>query len=247
MLENNGFLAKVERLARTIRITAREMAGMIDHALLRPEKSSEAFVSLCNEAKKYNFFSVCVNPCWVKFCSNLLKSTGIKIVSVVSFPFGQATPMMKATEAMEAVENGAAEVDMVMNIGAFKGGDYGLVRRDIEAVVKAVGKKTTKVIIESGFLTDNEIIHACEIVKQTGAHFVKTATGFGPTGATIRHIHLMRNAVGQNFGVKASGGIKSYSDALNMIAAGANRIGSSHSVRIIEDCILAEAVSKNPF
>ncbi len=244
MFENNDLLVEAERRTRPIEITPEELAGMIDHALLRPEKSSAAFVNLCDEAKKYSFFSVCVNPFWVKFCSDLLGGTRVKVVSVVSFPLGQMTSRMKAREAMEAIENGAAEVDMVMNVGAFKSGDYEPVRRDIEAVVNAVGGKIVKVIIEAGFLVDEEVVRACEMVKQAGAHFVKTATGFGPLGATTSHVRLMRNAVGPSFGVKASGGIKSYQDAVSMIAAGANRLGSSHSVKIIEDCISAKKSSR---
>ncbi|MFH1820989.1 MAG: deoxyribose-phosphate aldolase [Methanobacteriota archaeon] len=212
---------------------------MIDHALLRPEKSSESFRNLCNEAKKYSFFSVCVNPYWVRFCSDELKGTDIKVVAVVSFPFGQMTPKMKAMETKETVENGASEIDMVMNIGAFKDRDYEHVKRDIEAVVDSAGGNVVKVIIESGHLSDGEVVKACEIVNQSRADFVKTATGFGPMGATVPHVHLMRKTVGESFGVKASGGIRSFSDALKMITAGANRIGASESVKVMEGCILA--------
>ncbi|MGQ9788242.1 MAG: deoxyribose-phosphate aldolase [Candidatus Hadarchaeaceae archaeon] len=209
---------------------------MIDHSLLRPDRPLDSFRDLCFEAKKYHFYSVCVNPAWIKFCFEELKGTGVKVVAVVSFPFGLMTSRMKALEASEAVENGASEIDMVMNIGAFKSKDYNLVREDIEAVVEAVSGKTVKVIIEAGYLTDDEIVKACEIAKQAGARFVKTSTGFGPSGATIHQVYSMRKAVGENFGVKASGGIRSFHDALLMIAAGANRIGTSSGVRIIEGC-----------
>lgn len=227
--------AEVEHEAK-VELTPEGLAGMIDHALLRPEKSSKDFVNLCNEAKKYRFFSVCVNPYWVKFCSDLLKGTDVKVVSVVSFPFGQMTSKMKALETKETIDNGASEVDMVMNLGAFKSRNYDYVQRDIAAVVAAAEGKIVKVIIESGYLTDGEIVKACEIVRRSGAHFAKTSTGFGPLGATVRHVSMMRKAVGPDFGVKASGGIRSYCDAVNMVAAGANRIGSSESVKIIEDC-----------
>ncbi|KUO40468.1 MAG: 2-deoxyribose-5-phosphate aldolase [Candidatus Hadarchaeum yellowstonense] len=230
-------MAEVERRAKEIRLSPEELAKMIDHALLRPEKSSDSFRNLCREARKYHFHSVCVNPAWVRFCAEELRGSGVKVVATVSFPFGQMTSRMKALEAMEAIENGASEVDMVMNIGAFKEGNYDYVRRDIEAVVKAVGGNVVKVIIEAGYLTDDEVVKACEIVKSSGAHFVKTATGFGPTGATVPHVYLMRRAVGDDFGVKASGGIRSLHDVLLMIAAGANRIGSSSSVRIMEECL----------
>jgi deoxyribose-phosphate aldolase len=233
----SGLMAEVERRAKEIRLSPEELAKMIDHALLRPEKSSDSFRNLCREARKYHFHSVCVNPAWVRFCAEELRGSGVRVVATVSFPFGQMTSRMKALEAMEAIENGASEVDMVMNIGAFKEGNYDYVRRDIEAVVKAVGGNVVKVIIEAGYLTDDEVVKACEIVKSSGAHFVKTATGFGPTGATVPHVYLMRRAVGDDFGVKASGGIRSLHDVLLMIAAGANRIGSSSSVRIMEECL----------
>jgi len=233
----SGLMAEVERRAKEIRLSPEELAKMIDHALLRPEKSSDSFRNLCREARKYHFHSVCVNPAWVRFCAEELRGSGVKVVATVSFPFGQMTSRMKALEAMEAIENGASEVDMVMNIGAFKEGNYDYVRRDIETVVKAVGGNVVKVIIEAGYLTDDEVVKACEIVKSSGAHFVKTATGFGPTGATVPHVYLMRRAVGDDFGVKASGGIRSLHDVLLMIAAGANRIGSSSSVRIMEECL----------
>ncbi|WP_342811716.1 deoxyribose-phosphate aldolase [Candidatus Hadarchaeum sp.] len=233
-------MAEIERRAQGLKLPPDQLAKMIDHALLYPDSPRSSFKNLCLEAKKYHFHSVCVNPAWVKFCSEELMDTDVKVVAAVSFPFGQMTPMMKAMEASEAVENGASEVDMVMNIGAFKSKDYDYVREDVEAVVEAVGGKIVKVIIEAGYLTDDEVVKACEIVRQAGAHFVKTATGFGPSGATVRQVYLMRKTVGENFGVKASGGIRNLRDTLLMIAAGANRIGSSSSVRIIEECKAAE-------
>jgi len=232
---NLGLMAEVERRAKNIKLSPENLARLIDHALLHPEKSSESFRNLCNEAKKYHFYSVCVNPFWVRFCSDELRGTDIKVVATVSFPFGQMTTRMKALETREAIENGASEIDMVMNIGAFKDKNYEYVRRDIEAVVDAARGNVVKVIIEAGYLTDDEVVKACEIAKQSGAHFVKTATGFGPTGATVPHVYLMRKTVGESFGVKASGGIRNFGDALMMVAAGANRIGASASVKIIED------------
>lgn len=232
---DSKLMAEIESRARVLKLSPEQLAKKIDHTLLHPDRPRDSFRNLCLEAKKYRFYSVCVNPTWVEFCFEELKDTDVKVVAVVSFPFGQMTSKMKALEASEAVENGASEVDMVMNIGALKGKDYDYVREDIEAVVEAVGGKIVKVIIEAGYLTDDEVIKACEIAKRAGAHFVKTATGFGPSGATVHHVYLMRQAVGENFGVKASGGIRSLREALLMIAAGANRIGSSSSVRIIEE------------
>ncbi len=243
MPDDIGSTADMEQKAKSLKMTPEELAAMIDHALLQPEKSSASFVNLCNEAKKYRFFSVCVNPCWVKFCTQELRGTNVNVVAVISFPFGQMTTKMKALETTEAVANGANEVDMVMNISAFKDGDYGRVGRDIEAVVDAAGGNAVKTIIEAGYLNDEEVVKACEMVKQSGAKFVKTATGFGPLGATVPHVQLMRRTVGPDFGVKASGGIRTHSDALVMIAAGANRIGSSSSAKIIEGYKLAKEAS----
>ena len=233
MFDDTRLAADVENKTKSMKITAEVLAGMIDHALLHPEKSSASFIKLCSEARKYSFFSVCVNPYWVKFCARELMGTDVQVVAVVSFPFGQMTSKMKALEAAEAIGGGASEIDMVMNVGAFKDGNYGYVSRDIEAVVDAVKGNVVKIIIEAGYLNDEEVVKACDIARGSGARFVKTATGFGPIGATVPHVHLIRKTVGPNFGVKASGGIRTYADALSMIAAGANRIGSSHSVKII--------------
>ncbi len=225
---------EVERKLKEIKMSPEELAKMIDHTLLYPNSTKENFRDLCKEAKTCNFHSVCVNPYWVLFCSEELKDTEIKIVSVAGFPFGQTISKIKAMEAKEAIEDGASEIDMVMNISAFKDRDHNFVKKDIEAVVDSTGGKLVKVILETGHLTDEEIIEACGIAKEAGADFVKTSTGFGPLGATVPHVYLMRKTVGDKFGVKAAGGIKNFGDALRMIAAGANRIGASQSVNIID-------------
>jgi len=227
-------ITEVERRASEIKMSPEELAKTIDHTLLAPYKTTGEFKKLCTEAKTYDFYAVCVNPYWVSFCSNELKGTGIKIAAVVGFPLGQTTSKMKALEARETIENGASEVDMVMNIAAFKDQNYEFVKQDIEAVVKVADDTPVKVILETGYLTYEEIVKACEISKEAGASFVKTSTGFGPLGATTMHVYLMRMTVGENFGVKASGGINNFRDAIRMIAAGANRIGASDSVKIID-------------
>ena len=227
---------EVERKASKIKISPEQLAKIIDSTLLHPNKSGLDFEKLCMNAQKYGFYAVCVNPYWVRFCANQLQGTGVKVVSVVGFPLGQSTTKIKALEAREAVENGASEADMVMNLAALKDKKYDLVKEDVEAVVGATNGKPVKVILETGYLSDEEIVKACEIAMEAGAAFVKTSTGFGPLGATVPHVYLMRKTVGDKMGVKASGGIKSFGDALRMIAAGANRIGASEAVKMIEGC-----------
>ncbi|MEW5761512.1 MAG: deoxyribose-phosphate aldolase, partial [Candidatus Thermoplasmatota archaeon] len=197
--------------------------------------SKDRIYKLCWEAKEYNFGAVCVNPYYVPLAYKLLKGSDVKVCSVVGFPFGATTTLVKLQEAIEAVKNGAEEIDMVMNICAFLSGkekDYQYVRDEINKVVDGC-KVTTKVIIEVGFLTDEGKEKACKLAQEAGAHFVKTATGFGP-GAKIKDVRLMRRVVGKEMGVKAAGGIKSYGMAMAFINAGANRIGTSSGVSIME-------------
>ncbi len=215
---------------------ARELAKYIDHTNLRAFATREDIKRLCEEAKEYGFYAVCVNPYRVKDAAEFLKDTDIKIASVVGFPLGATFTETKVQEAIMAVRNGADEIDMVMNIGAMKDGDYGVVERDIKEVVEAVhpmGAKV-KVIIETCYLSDEEKIKACELAKKAGADFVKTSTGFGTAGAKVEDVKLMRSVVGNDMGVKAAGGIHNAKEAIAMIEAGATRIGASRSVQIIE-------------
>lgn len=207
---------------------------MIDHTALKPDTSKEEIVTLCIEAKRYNFASVCVNPTWVELAAELLKDTGVDICTVIGFPLGANTPKTKAFETKDTIDKGATEVDMVINIAALKDGDYNLVERDIRAVVEAAtGKALTKVIIETCLLTDEEKERVCRLAVQAGADFVKTSTGFSTGGATVEDISLMRKIVGPTIGVKASGGVRSKEDAKAMIAAGATRIGASTGISIV--------------
>ncbi|QPA33212.1 deoxyribose-phosphate aldolase [Thermaerobacillus caldiproteolyticus] len=207
---------------------------MIDHTLLKPEATKEQIVKLAEEAKAYHFASVCVNPTWVKTAYEILKDTDVKVCTVIGFPLGATTPEVKAFETKNAIENGASEVDMVINIGALKSGNDELVEKDIRAVVEAAkGKALVKVIIEACLLTDEEKVRACQLAVKAGADFVKTSTGFSTGGATVEDVALMRKTVGPNFGVKASGGIRTADDLLAMEKAGANRIGASAGVQII--------------
>lgn len=211
------------------------IAKMIDHTLLKPETTKDAVISLCREAADYNFASVCVNPTWVTLAAEELKNAEAVVCTVIGFPLGASTPEVKAFETKNAIENGAAEIDMVMNIGALKGGDYDLVERDMRAVQEAAqGKALTKVIIETCLLTDEEKEKACEIALAAGLDFVKTSTGFSTGSATVEDVALMRKAVGDRAGVKASGGVRSLADAEAMIEAGATRIGASAGVKIVK-------------
>ncbi|MDF2038673.1 deoxyribose-phosphate aldolase [Cytobacillus oceanisediminis] len=210
------------------------VAKMIDHTLLKADATKDQIEKICAEAKEYNFASVCVNPAWVKLSSGLLNGTEVKVCTVIGFPLGASTPETKAFETKNAIENGATEVDMVINIGALKGGDNELVERDIRAVVDAAkGKALTKVIIETCLLTEEEKVRACELSVKAGADFVKTSTGFSTGGATAEDIALMRKTVGPEIGVKASGGVRSAEDAQKMIDAGATRIGASSGAAIV--------------
>ena len=211
------------------------LAKKIDHTLLKPEGTPKEIISLCEEAKRYNFASVCINPCHVSLCSELLKGTEVKVCTVIGFPLGATTTEVKRFEAEQAIKNGAQEVDMVINIGMLKSGNYEYVFNDVNQVVLAAKKNNAvcKVILETALLTDEEKIKACLICKRAGADFVKTSTGFSKGGATAGDVALMKYVVGSSVGVKASGGIRSREDADAMIASGADRIGASASVKII--------------
>lgn len=211
------------------------LAKLIDHTLLKADATQAEVTKLTEEAKKYQFASVCVNPTWVSYCAEQLQGTGVDVCTVIGFPLGANTPEVKAFEAANAIQNGATEVDMVINIGALKDGNNELVLRDIQAVVDAAkGKALVKVIIETCLLTDEEKVRACELAVQAGTDFVKTSTGFSTGGATPEDIALMRKTVGPDLGVKASGGVRSLEDLNAMVAAGATRIGASSGVKIME-------------
>ncbi|MCR2042936.1 deoxyribose-phosphate aldolase [Anaerosalibacter massiliensis] len=214
----------------------KNIGSMIDHTLLKPEATSEMIETLCKEAKEYGFFSVCVNPYYVKQVKEELKGSEVKIATVIGFPLGNTTKEVKAFESSEAIKNGADELDMVINIAALKNRDYDVVEEDIKAVVDAAnGSALVKVIIETCLLNDDEKKKACEIAKSAGADFVKTSTGFSTGGATEEDVKLMRETVGENLGVKASGGIRDYETAKKMVNAGASRIGASSSVKIVKE------------
>ncbi|AZB43677.1 deoxyribose-phosphate aldolase [Bacillus sp. FJAT-42376] len=211
-----------------------KIAKMIDHTALKPETTKEQIEKLCAEAKEYGFASVCVNPAWVELCASLLKGTDVKVCTVIGFPLGASTSAVKAFETKDAIEKGATEVDMVINIGALKDGNAELVEKDIRAVTEAAnGKALTKVIIETCLLTDEEKVLACELSVKAGADFVKTSTGFSTGGATVEDIRLMRKTVGPEIGVKASGGVRDRQGADTMIEAGATRIGASAGISIV--------------
>ena len=211
-----------------------ELNRMIDHTILKPEATEAAVQKIIDEAKEYNFFSVCINPCWVAFASEQLADTDVAVCTVIGFPLGANTPEVKAYEAADAIKNGANEVDMVINIGALKSQQYDYVRQDIQGVVDAAkGKALVKVIIETALLTDEEKVKACELAKEAGADFVKTSTGFSTGGAKVADIRLLRETVGPDMGVKASGGVHNAEEALAMIEAGATRIGASTGVAIV--------------
>jgi deoxyribose-phosphate aldolase len=212
---------------------ADDLASAIDHTLLKPDVTKEQLDILCAEARKYSFASVCVNPSNVRYCSALLQGCSVRVCTVVGFPLGATTPGAKAYEAREAVRAGATEIDMVMNVGALKSGDYALVLDDIRKVVDASAPHTVKVILETGGLDEREKVIGCTLSKVAGAHFVKTSTGFGPGGATVDDVRLMKAVVGDELEVKASGGVRSTEQAREMLEAGATRIGASASVAIV--------------
>ena len=211
------------------------IASYIDHTLLKPEATKEQIVKLCEEAAEYKFASVCVNPAWVSVSAKELSDSPVKVCTVIGFPLGASTSETKAFETADAIAKGAEEIDMVINIGALKSGDEELVKNDIKSVVEsAKGKAIVKVIIETCLLTDEEKAVASRLSKEAGADFVKTSTGFSTGGATVADVKLMRETVGPDLGVKASGGVRSLEDLQAMIDAGATRIGASSGVQIMQ-------------
>jgi deoxyribose-phosphate aldolase len=212
-----------------------DLAGFIDHTLLKPEATATEVDRMCDEAMEFGFASVCVNPAWARRVAERLRGSGVVTCCVVGFPLGATLPEVKALEARRAIRDGAREIDMVMNVGALKSGDHELVARDIAGVADACREAGAicKVIIEAALLEDEEKVIASRIARDSKAHFVKTSTGFGPGGATVYDVALMREAVGPDMGVKASGGIRSADDVKQMIAAGATRIGASAGVAIV--------------
>lgn len=226
------------------RLGAAEIAALIDHTLLKPDATGAQIRALCEEALEWGFASVCVNGTWVPLCAELVAGSGVKVCAVAGFALGATLPAVKAFEAQQLVALGAQEVDMVINVGKLKDGDYRLVHEDIAGVVDGchAAGALCKVIIETALLTREEKIAACVIAKDAGADFVKTSTGFNGGGATVENIALMRRVVGSELGVKASGGVRTAADALAMIAAGATRIGASAGVRIVQEA--AESLAR---
>lgn len=214
-------------------MNSKTIASMIDHTLLKADATEDQLKTLCDEAREYSFATVCVNPANIAFCKKALAGTPVGVCTVIGFPLGANTSATKAFETKNAIELGADEVDMVINIGAMKAGNLELVEKDIRTVVEAAGNTPVKVIIETCLLTDEEKVKACELAKKADASFVKTSTGFSTGGATKEDIALMRKTVGPNMGVKASGGVRSAEDANVMIENGATRIGASSSVKIV--------------
>lgn len=214
-----------------------ELAALIDHTLLRADATEAEIRALCGEAREYGFASVCVNPYWVPAAAEELAGSAVKVCTVIGFPLGANATETKAAEAADAVKQGASEVDMVINIGELKGGHFGAVRTDIAAVAAAAhrGGALLKVIIETALLDDAQKVTACKLAKEAGAEFVKTSTGFSTAGATEHDVALMRRAVGEEMGVKASGGIRTLEDVRKMVAAGATRIGASAGVKIMRE------------
>ena len=209
---------------------------MIDHTLLKPDATQEQIAQLCFEARKHGFASVCINPTWVELCAKLLEGSSVKVCTVIGFPLGASSPEVKAFETQDALDHGATEIDMVINVGGLKARDLELVAKDIRGVVTTAHARgaIVKVIIEAILLTDEEKTIACLLSKEAGADYVKTSTGFASGGATVHDVALMRRVVGPGMGVKAAGGVRTYEDAENMIKAGATRIGASAGVKIIQ-------------
>ncbi len=212
------------------------VSNLIDHTLLKPDASRQELEKLCREAAEFRFATVCVNPTWVKFCASQLAHTQVGVCTVVGFPLGATTPDVKNYETRRVIFDGAREVDMVINVGALKSGDVRLVEQDIEAVAQPCREAgvISKVIIEAALLTDDEKVTACTLAKAAGADFVKTSTGFGPGGATVADVALMRRVVGADMGVKAAGGVRDLEGLRAMVAAGASRVGASAGVKIVQ-------------
>lgn len=213
------------------------LASMIDHTLLKPEATRDDILGLCREARQFGFASVCINPWWAPLAAEQLHGTTVKVCTVVGFPLGATLPAVKRFEAAEAAKLGAQEIDMVLNVGALRSGDFDAVRLDIRGVAEAAhaGCAILKVILETALLDDEQKVAACMLAQAAGADFVKTSTGFGPGGATARDVELMRFVVGERLGVKAAGGVRSLEDLKRMISAGATRIGASASVKMMEE------------
>ena len=231
--------AGAQRVSASDRLTAvdQSIAALIDHTLLRPEATRDQVEKLCQEALRFRFASVCVNPAWVPLCARLLHGSPVKVCTVVGFPLGATLTEAKRDETEAAVKLGAQEIDMVIQVGALRSGDLDLVYHDIRAVVEAAhaGGAIVKVIIEAAFLTDEQKVLACALARLAGAEFVKTSTGFGPSGATAHDVALMQRVVGGEMGIKAAGGIRNWDDFRTMSAAGATRIGASASVKILDE------------
>jgi deoxyribose-phosphate aldolase len=225
----------------TVPLELSRIAGLIDHTLLKPEATHGDIRRVCEEALKYGFASVCVNPSNVALTADLLRGSKVRVCTVAGFPLGATLSRVKVFEAEQAIRLGAREIDMVINVGALKSGDYRTVEDDIRAVVDAChgARAICKVILECALLTNDEKVRACHAAKNAGADFVKTSTGFGPNGATIEDVRLMRGTVGPEMGVKAAGGIRTFADLKKMIEAGATRVGASASVKIIEEACAA--------
>lgn len=219
-----------------MQLTAKELASYIDHTALKPDTTQAQIETLCQEATRHGFAAVCVNPVWVRHAAGQLANTSVAVAAVVGFPLGANTAAIKARETQQALADGANEVDMVLNIGALKGGDFDTVRDDITAVTEVTRARDAvcKVILETALLTDKEKRIACRLAQEAGADYVKTSTGFGPGGATVNDVALMREVVGPEMGIKAAGGIRTAEDARRMIAAGATRLGASSGVQIVE-------------
>ncbi|MBU5438197.1 deoxyribose-phosphate aldolase [Tissierella sp. MSJ-40] len=214
----------------------KNIPSMIDHTILKPEATRSMIETLCKEAREYNFAAVCVNPYHVRFCKELLKGSNVKVATVVGFPLGANTKELKAFETIDAINNGADEIDMVINVGALKDGELNIVKEDIRAVVEAAKDKAiVKVIIETCLLTDEEKRIACRLSMEAGAHFVKTSTGFNTGGATVSDVRLMKEVVGDKLEVKASGGVRDLNAAKEMIEAGATRLGTSSGIKIAKE------------
>lgn len=221
------------------RLDAKQVAAMIDHTMLKADATESQIIKLCQEAREHGFAAVCVNASYVSLCHKLLAGTNIEIAAVVGFPLGATLPEVKAYEAQRAIAAGALEIDMVIHVGALKGRQYDDVLQDIAAVVQACHAKgaVLKVIIEAAMLSDEEKVAACYLAQEAGADYVKTSTGFGPGGAKLEDVALMRRTVGPEMGLKAAGGIRTYEDMLAMVAAGATRIGASSGVRIVQEAL----------
>jgi len=213
----------------------KNVASIIDHTLLKADATEKDILKCCEEGKKYGFASVCIQPCYVKLAAEVLKGSKVRVATVIGFPLGANLTSVKAFETARAVEDGADELDMVLNIGALKQGDADYVEKDIRAVVEAASGALVKVILETCYLTDEEKVLACKLCKNAGAHFVKTSTGFASAGAVVEDVALMRRTVGTEMGVKAAGGIRTLESLKAMVEAGANRIGTSSGIKILEE------------